>query len=105
MLIQAAILARSGGDCWRSGTDERGSQDTECGCPVFVGHSQGSGRTEAAQGAQTGAAHPRERAGPALDDLATRPFGPWLLGVTALGLVAYGLFLLAEARFHRVAVT
>ena len=41
----------------------------------------------------------------ALDDLATRPFGPWLLGLTALGLVAYGLFLLAEARFHRVAVT
>jgi hypothetical protein len=40
----------------------------------------------------------------ALDDLATRPFGPWLLGLTALGLVAYGLFLLAEAYFHRVAV-
>ncbi len=39
-----------------------------------------------------------------LDDLATRPFGPWLLGLTALGLVAYGLFLLAEAYFHRVAV-
>ena len=41
----------------------------------------------------------------ALDDLATRPLGPWLLGAVALGLVAYGLFLLAEARFHRVAVT
>jgi hypothetical protein len=39
-----------------------------------------------------------------LDDLATRPFGPWLLGLTALGLVAYGLFLLAEAYLHRVAV-
>lgn len=39
-----------------------------------------------------------------LDDLATRPFGPWLLGLIALGLVAYGLFLLAEAYFHRVAV-
>jgi len=41
----------------------------------------------------------------ALDDLATRPLGPWLLGAVALGLVAYGLFLLAEAYFHRVAVT
>jgi len=40
----------------------------------------------------------------ALADLATRPFGPWLLGITALGFVAYGLFLLAEARFHRIAV-
>jgi hypothetical protein len=40
----------------------------------------------------------------ALDDLATRPLGPWLLGLTAFGLVAYGLFLLAEAYFHRVAV-
>ncbi len=52
-------------------------------------------------------ADPQEARGldTALDDLATRPFGPWLLGVTALGLVAYGLFLLAEAHFHRVAVT
>lgn len=40
----------------------------------------------------------------ALAALATRPFGPWLLGITALGFVAYGLFLLAEARFHRIAV-
>jgi len=40
----------------------------------------------------------------ALADLATRSFGPWLLGVTAFGLIAYGLFLFAEARFHRIAV-
>ena len=40
----------------------------------------------------------------ALADLATRPFGPWLLGATALGVVAYGLFLFAEACFHRVRV-
>jgi hypothetical protein len=41
----------------------------------------------------------------ALADLATRPFGPWLLGLTALGFVAYGLFLFAEARFHAVEVS
>jgi len=40
----------------------------------------------------------------ALAELATRPFGPWLLGVTTLGFVAYGLFLFAEARFHRIEV-
>jgi hypothetical protein len=40
----------------------------------------------------------------ALTDLAMRPFGPWLLGVTALGFIAYGLFLVAEARFHRIRV-
>ncbi len=51
-------------------------------------------------------ADPQEARGldSALDDLATRPFGPWLLGVTALGFVAYGLFLFAEARFHSVEV-
>jgi len=51
-------------------------------------------------------ANPEEARGldTALADLATRPFGPWLLGVTALGFVAYGLFLFAEARFHRIEV-
>jgi len=41
----------------------------------------------------------------ALADLLTHRFGPWLLGLTALGVIAYGLFLLAEARLHRIRVT
>ena len=43
--------------------------------------------------------------GGALGALEQQPYGPYVLGAVALGLVAYGLFLLAEARFHRVAVT
>ena len=30
-------------------------------------------------------------------------FGPWLLGGVALGLVAYGLYMLVEARYRRIA--
>ncbi len=30
-----------------------------------------------------------------------RPFGPWVLGIVALGLIAYGGYLLAEARYRR----
>lgn len=40
--------------------------------------------------------------GNALDTLAKQPFGPWLLGIVAIGLVAYGLFMLVEARFRRM---
>lgn len=40
--------------------------------------------------------------GGALDTLASQPFGPWLLGLVALGLVAYGVFMLAQARFRRM---
>ncbi len=38
--------------------------------------------------------------GGALDQLARTPFGPSLLVVVALGLITYGLFSLAEARFR-----
>lgn len=41
----------------------------------------------------------------ALADLLTHSFGPWLLGLVAFGVVAYGFFLLAEARYHRVRVS
>lgn len=34
----------------------------------------------------------------ALNELSTQPFGPWLLGATAAGLVAYGIAKLIEAR-------
>jgi hypothetical protein len=40
--------------------------------------------------------------GGALDELARQPFGPWLLGLVALGLVAYGIYKLAEAKYHMV---
>ncbi|HEY8597670.1 MAG TPA: DUF1206 domain-containing protein [Thermomicrobiales bacterium] len=36
---------------------------------------------------------------------ATQPFGSWLLGAVAVGFIAYGLFLLAEARYHRIQIT
>lgn len=38
----------------------------------------------------------------ALNEIASRPFGPWLLGLVALGLIAYGIYKLAQARYHRV---
>jgi hypothetical protein len=37
-----------------------------------------------------------------LATLAAQPFGPWLLGLVALGFVAYGLFLFAQARYRRM---
>ena len=38
----------------------------------------------------------------ALIELLKQPFGPWLLGIVALGLVAYGVYSLMEARYRRV---
>jgi len=38
----------------------------------------------------------------ALAAVAQQPYGPWLLGVVALGLVAYGLFCLSQALYRRV---
>jgi hypothetical protein len=43
--------------------------------------------------------------GGALATLAEQPFGPWLLGVVAVGLAAYGVFLLVEARYRRMVIT
>ena len=40
----------------------------------------------------------------ALQKLAEAPYGPVLLGVTAAGLVAYGLFCLVDARYRDVSV-
>ena len=40
--------------------------------------------------------------GGALQALLQEPFGPWLLGVAALGLVAYGLLMLAVACYGRI---
>ncbi|WP_164018874.1 DUF1206 domain-containing protein [Pyxidicoccus trucidator] len=41
--------------------------------------------------------------GEALETLASQPFGPWLLGLVALGLVAYAVYQLLEARYRRIA--
>jgi hypothetical protein len=41
--------------------------------------------------------------GGALQTLLRESFGPWLLGTVALGLVAYGLLMLAVARYGWIA--
>jgi hypothetical protein len=38
----------------------------------------------------------------ALNEIAQQPFGPWLLALAAIGLVGYGVYKLAQARYHRV---
>lgn len=40
--------------------------------------------------------------GQALGELARQPFGPWLLGVVAAGLIAFGVFRFFEARYHHI---
>jgi hypothetical protein len=40
--------------------------------------------------------------GGALQTLAQQPLGPWLLGAVALGLVAYGLFMLSVAHYRHI---
>jgi uncharacterized protein DUF1206 len=40
----------------------------------------------------------------ALEKLARAPYGPWLLGLTAAGLVAYGVFCFFDARLRDVSV-
>ena len=43
--------------------------------------------------------------GGALSTLAQQPWGSWLLGIVALGLVAYGIFMLVLARYGRMVIT
>jgi hypothetical protein len=40
--------------------------------------------------------------GEALQVLAQQPYGPWLLGSVALGLVAYGIYMIIQARYRRI---
>jgi hypothetical protein len=40
----------------------------------------------------------------ALATLASQPFGPYLLGLVAVGLGAYGIFALIEARYRRMVI-
>jgi hypothetical protein len=48
--------------------------------------------------------NPKEAKGldSALVELLKQPFGPWLVGLVALGLLAYGLYSFVEARYRRV---
>jgi hypothetical protein len=41
----------------------------------------------------------------ALGALAAQPYGPWLLAIVALGLVAYGIFMVALARYRRMLIS
>lgn len=49
--------------------------------------------------------NPREAKGldSALAELLHQPFGPLLLGIVALGLIAYGVYSFVEARYHHIA--
>lgn len=40
--------------------------------------------------------------GEALQVLAQQPYGPWILGVVAVGLVAYGVYMVIQARYSRI---
>lgn len=49
--------------------------------------------------------HEARGLGATLATLAQQPFGPWLLGAMALGLLAYACFTIVEARYRRMLVT
>lgn len=38
----------------------------------------------------------------ALDSLAGQPYGRWLLGIVAIGLIAYGLYYIVQARYRQI---
>lgn len=40
--------------------------------------------------------------GGALQTLSRQPFGPYILGTVALGLIAYGTFMFVVARYRRI---
>lgn len=50
---------------------------------------------------QSDASEARGLAG-VLDTLLRQPYGPWLMGLLALGLVAYGIYMGVQARYRRI---
>jgi hypothetical protein len=40
--------------------------------------------------------------GGALQTLAQQPYGPWLLGIVALGLIAHGVYMFIKMRYRRI---
>ncbi len=75
-----------------------GSQDTR---RVSQAQSRVSGTIAAYPLGSTAAEFPMER-GRALVTLEQRPYAVWLLGVVAVGLHCYGLFMLVEAKYRRI---
>jgi Domain of Unknown Function (DUF1206) len=49
--------------------------------------------------------HQARGLGGVLATLAAQPFGPWLPGLVATGLIAYAAFLLVQARYRRMVIT
>ena len=43
--------------------------------------------------------------GEALETLREQPYGAWLLGIVALGLIAYGIYMVMQARYRRIDAT
>jgi hypothetical protein len=43
--------------------------------------------------------------GGALATLASQPFGPWLLGLVGVGLIAYGVYMLLAARYRSMVLS
>jgi hypothetical protein len=41
----------------------------------------------------------------ALDLLAQQSYGRWLLGIVAIGLIAYGVYYIVQARYRRINVS
>jgi hypothetical protein len=39
----------------------------------------------------------------ALGELASQPYGPWLLGLVAFGLICYGIYCFVQARYRHIA--
>ena len=57
------------------------------------------------QAAHQSSSNPARGLEGALDSLAQQPYGRWLLGIVALGLMAYGLYYIVQARYRRIGVT
>ena len=55
------------------------------------------------QAARSNQAGEARSLGEALQTLAQQPYGSLILGIVALGLVAYGIYMLIQARYSRIA--
>lgn len=117
LLAGVAVLGAAGWNVWRGlsrkfkkswHTERMGEQEERVATGVGVAGHLARGVTFALIGTFIVRAawqyDPEETVGldGALAKLARADYGPWLLGLTALGLVCYGLFCFAEARWRDV---
>jgi hypothetical protein len=117
MLAGIAVLGAAGWNVWRGltrkfkkswHTEQMGEQEERVATGVGVAGHLARAVTFALIGTFIVRAawqyDPKETVGldGALAKLARADYGPWLLGVTAVGLVCYGLFCFAEARWREV---